>query len=59
MLPERIKWHLGLGVCGTLQGVKIHLGMLNLQERWSLCWHFRADNCNQLARKMWKIIKRI
>jgi hypothetical protein len=54
---ERVQWHLDVPVCRILRGLKTHLAVISLSERWRLCWYFGVDSAEALVRQMWARIK--
>ena len=54
---ERVQWHLEVPVCRILRGLKTHLAVINLGERWRLCWYFGVETTEVLVKQMWARIK--
>jgi len=54
---ERVQWHLDVPVCRILRGLKTHLAVIGLGERWRLCLYFGVDSAEKLVKQMWARIK--
>jgi len=54
---ERVAWHLTVPACRILTGLKTHISLLGLKERWYLCNVFRCETARQLERIMWELVK--
>lgn len=53
---NRAKWHLGVAVCRTKGGLKIHLGLIGLEDLQILMIYLHCA-LEELTEKCWSYIK--
>ena len=54
---QKFEWHFTSPCCQILRGLKSHLAVISMAERWRLCHAFGVESAEQLCRIMWLIIK--
>ncbi len=53
---NRLNWHLSIPCAQVLCGLKIHLAVISMGERWQLCYWLKCPP-DSLVKRRWALLK--